>query len=397
MAIAPPHLAATSPTGMFAHYGVSSPTAFKHLFYTTRLPPPAEHARHSHPPTPPQPPHEPTWQWLQRPNYLYVGQLLYGLPNGLGWQCTRTPRGVAQYWGAFAHGQPEGLGEYINERGNKTNGYFWRGEGRGPGTPLCGDLAGIFATRLGGLCNSTALQECWSMAVAACEATTLARAVCVLRACFATVPLEAGGCLCGHHEAARPRQPRRALSLWCDGVEPLLMLTTVMRRVCMTYCFVACCVKHEYTMHKKTRNMVSLRISKLCALCMKQRVQPWWHWQGRVPHQHARCGVERPLSPPQPSRDTSRKRLHGGSFYRGMVCSKGLICYILYVVVTQARRDVKQSLSAHGLSDMVSQMPSPGPLPPPRPPTPTLDAMCVAAAQAAVTGARRGQGKRLMT
>lgn len=61
----------------------------------------------------------------------------------------------------------------------------------------------------------------------------------------------------------------------------------------------------------------------------------------------------------------------------------------------QARRDVKQSLSTHGLSDMVSQMPAPGPLPAQRPPAPTLDAMCVAAAQAA--GARRGQGKRLMT
>lgn len=67
------------------------------------------------------------------------------------------------------------------------------------------------------------------------------------------------------------------------------------------------------------------------------------------------------------------------------------------VCVCQARRDVRQSLSTHGLSDIVSQMPSLGPFGAPRLPTPTLDAMCGAAAQAAATGARRGQGKRLMT
>lgn len=115
---------------MFAHYGVSSPTAFKHLFYTTRLSPPSA----TPPPRPPPPPpHEPTWRWLQRPNYLYVGQLLYGLPNGLGWQCIKTQSGVTQYWGAFAHSQPEGLGEHINDRGDKINGVFRRGHAWGPG------------------------------------------------------------------------------------------------------------------------------------------------------------------------------------------------------------------------------------------------------------------------
>lgn len=130
---------------MFAHYGVTSPTAFKHLFYTIRLPPPGDPCTMPTPPPPRHLQHTPAWHWLRTAHGVYAGQVLYGMPHGLGWQCVRSTTGVTQYWGHFAHGRYEGLGVLLNERGDKCEAQFRHGAAWGPGGVVVGCVTWVFS------------------------------------------------------------------------------------------------------------------------------------------------------------------------------------------------------------------------------------------------------------